>query len=359
MKINNLYIHFPFCKQICTYCDFFKIHANSDLMDKYIIYLKQEIKDTFCWLDLKTIYIGGGTPSLLPPSYLYSILKQLEPCTRDNCEISIEANPESVSVELLRCLNQFNISRISLGVQTTNLKILKLLNRHHDMDDVAQAVKLIRAHTNAQINFDFIYNLPLQKTQDLDNDFHLIKQLKPDHLSYYSLILQPHTPLYLVIKKLNLKKEGEFFEYLNQLVANSNYHQYEISNYAKSTQNQCQHNKAIWKSETYLGIGPSAVGLVKINNQFYLRTNSKSITNPWEAKLEKIKKKDWYFQNLMMGLRLKGGLNLNNLQHYETFLYFYSKINKLIKTKKLIITNNHLKVVDNYFHFLNNILLQF
>lgn len=287
---------------------------------------------------------------------LFQILQTVK---QKKCEVTIEANPETLNEELINLWNNLQVNRISMGVQTTNLKILKLLNRAHTLDDVEKNIKFIQKFSNIKLNLDFIYNLPLQNEDIVLNDLKYIARWKPDHLSFYSLILKDNTPLAVKLKELDLEKEGLFFDLIVKQLVKDGYLQYEISNFVKNLNNKCLHNSAIWHLEPYLGIGPGAISMLKINQKFYFKTNTRTFHTNWTKKFTKLSKYDYFFNKIMMGLRLKEGINLNLRENQHLVYYFWIKINKLLKNKTLLIENNYLKVSSKKWNFLNDILIKF
>lgn len=196
--LTSLYIHIPFCDNICTYCDFKKEIASSNKKANYISALIKELnyyKDDF--KKVKTIYIGGGTPSSLELNLLENLFKAIEEAidTKNLIEYSIETNPNDINQSFVSLITKYNVNRVSMGVQTFKVSLLKLLNRNHSIDDVYNAVSLLKKNNITKINIDMIFSIPTSNIVDLQNDLKHIKKLDVTHISYYSLILEEKTVL--------------------------------------------------------------------------------------------------------------------------------------------------------------------
>ncbi len=351
--INLLYIHIPFCNKICTYCDFTRYLKPKNSVSIFDNYLNDLFKELDSYLNkyefsLKSIYIGGGTPNILNNVQLEKLLKKLT--IFSPIEFTIELNPELVNKKQLTLLKKYNVNRLSVGVQTSNSKILKVLKREHTNIDVINTMKWARELNFNNISIDLIYNLPFQKLSDIENDFKLIEQIKPDHISWYSLILKENSILTKKGYQLNNFTDYEYDILINKKLKTMAYDRYEISNYSKGNKKSL-HNMGYWHSDNWLALGSGASSF--IGNE--LRNNNKKINylkHAYEATF--LSKKDYYFQILMMGLRLIDGIEIIN-KNKLAFNFYKEKINKLISDKKLIYKNNILKAND--INHLNTILV--
>ena len=194
--INAVYVHIPFCNNICSYCDFCKMYYNFELVDRYLEALDKEIKEKYQSNNIRTLYIGGGTPSSLTLEQidkLFLILKQIK--VNSDAEITFEVNVNDITEELLQKLKDNKVNRISIGIETINDKFLKLLNRNHTKQDVISKIDLSKKYFN-NINVDFMYAFPNQTLDDLILDLEFFKTLDVNHISIYSLILEKNTKLY-------------------------------------------------------------------------------------------------------------------------------------------------------------------
>lgn len=264
--MSGIYIHFPFCKSKCIYCNFYSVAALQQ-KDAYLHALQQEIELTTDYLPdkhISTLYFGGGTPSLLTPDELEAILfhLSLHYMFSTNAEITLEANPDQLTIDYLRELKRLGINRLSIGVQSFSNDILRRLKRRHTAEQALQALSAAFEVGFENVSIDLIYGIPYRKDNQWNKELAKAFSFPITHLSAYSLTVEPSTLLDLQIKKqqfLSLDEAQEECDY-KQLVdcaTNSGFEHYEISNFAK---NGCvsRHNFAYWEGVPYLGLGPSA-----------------------------------------------------------------------------------------------------
>src|SRR5690554_25281 len=343
--MKALYIHIPFCDHVCTYCDFYKMIAKDEVKIKYIKYLIKELKLKERYLkDIKTIYIGGGTPTALPINLLDEFLGQLSKYINlDNVvEFTIEANPNDVTVELTNILKRRRINRISLGVQTFNQKKINFLGRNHSKQKAIEAIQILNNVGFNNISVDLIYGAPNDKVESVENDLKIAVDLGVKHISAYSLILEEKTILYHLYKKGEFKPmdgdtEFEIFQNLVTFLRENNYNHYEISNYSLPGYESI-HNLIYWQNQNYLGIGASAS--YYIDNIRY--TNIKNLDKYYEGidkgelnYYEKIQltKLEQMQDEMIMGLRMTKGVNIKTFKEkfYANIIDVFPSINKLIK----------------------------
>ena len=196
-KVNSLYIHIPFCETICDYCDFTKLQYFRLFAEKYIDRLIDELNSEVKNRKLKTIYVGGGTPTSLEDDLFLKLLKAIKPYSEEVEEYTFECNPESLSLNKIKMMKEYGVNRISIGVESTDERILKSINRHHTFNDVKVAVELLRENGISNINLDLIIGLPNVSMKMLEKDIKNILSLNPDHISCYSLTVHEHTVFYL------------------------------------------------------------------------------------------------------------------------------------------------------------------
>lgn len=355
--IKSLYIHIPFCKQICTYCDFAKLVGNSSLMTEYTNALINELKYYRPQLsNIETIHIGGGTPSALPLSLLESILSSLMNIIpfQSLKEFGIEANPNDVSDAFVKLIKQYHVNRISLGVESSNPLHLKSMNRSHTIDQVYEAVERLHQHNFHNINLDFIYAWPNQTMEELKRDLRIALSLKPTHLSFYALILEPKTKLYHDYMKHEVSlvdedTDASMYEYLMDELPKHGYIQYEISNFAIKGY-ESKHNLAYWNLDEYLGIGMGAHSQVE-SKRFHNATQVKKyIQNVLihQSGVESTDPCDLIQETFIMGLRKIEGVNLHEVmaRFQVNPLILYPRILKNIEEKLLVIENDYLKLTQ-------------
>jgi len=268
-----LYIHIPFCRRKCTYCAFFSQKYREEDVQDYLRVLEQEIRVRRSWFpdtSFSSIYLGGGTPTVLPESVLDRIFNAVH-CSfilDRGCEFTIEANPENIQDKgFLRRLGSMGINRISLGVQSLDDELLNLLGRGHDAQRAGRAARMIRETELFDLSLDLIWGLPGQTLQGWLEELRRAADLEPQHLSCYGLSLEPGTRLASAAYNSGPACPGEDIlarMYLQgvRFLESRNFLQYEISNFARPG-HACRHNQGYWSQESYLGLGPSAVSTVQ------------------------------------------------------------------------------------------------
>ena len=318
----GLYIHIPFCKEKCHYCDFFSFRGKDDLMDPYVEALIHEINSfKNDDLDIDTIYMGGGTPSILMLSYIESIMAHVKKCfkVKDDAEITIEVNPGTVNKEKLAAYRAIGIKRLSMGAQTFKETHLKRLGRVHSVEDIKSTVQAGRKAGFENISLDLIYGLPDETLEELIEDVKAGIELGVDHLSLYGLIIEESTPFYKAYEKGNLNLPHEELllqmrETGSHLLAKAGFIHYEISNYGKKGFFS-KHNLIYWQCENYIGMGANASSYWQ--GQRYKNNDSISgyIAEKKEnknSKLDcyKIGNKEAIEEGILLGLRLIDGINI-------------------------------------------------
>ena len=279
MKKLGIYIHIPFCKKKCHYCDFISFSGKEKLIEEYINSLKKEISDYKINNEeylIETIYFGGGTPSFIESKYIIEILQELKQKFNisKNAEITIEINPGTVDEQKLKDYYDVGINRISFGLQTTRSELLKLVGRIHSYSSFLDAYKLARKIGFKNINVDLMIGLPVQTLKDVENDIERIVELKPEHISVYSLIVEEGTTIEQKINNKELYLPSEelerkmYWKVKNALEENG-YKHYEISNFSKPGY-KSKHNLACWNQEEYIGFGLAAHSY--IDNKRYSNT---------------------------------------------------------------------------------------
>ena len=265
----SLYIHFPFCTNICSYCDFFKVPYDEPLEKTYFDALEAElllIKDTIDpeLRKLETIYIGGGTPSLINLSLLEHFLDRLRKFFEmpGEMEFSFEINPESIDSDRLAVIKELGVNRPIFGIQSFNVGLLTLLNRKHNLNDSFRAVYLARALGFDNFGIDMIFGLPKQTVRNLSDDLNQLVDLAPPHVSYYQLTVEKNTPLDTKIKDGTLQVpdsdlSAAMYRAINEELKGHGCFRYEISSYALPGY-ECKHNLRYWEGGDFLGLGPAA-----------------------------------------------------------------------------------------------------
>ncbi len=275
MSINQkigLYIHIPFCQSKCPYCDFFSIVSNDKQFRRgYISALIREI-EIYCQkikdIEITSIYIGGGTPTVLEGRQLKDILSSCYQNFSINkeAEITIEANPGTIDCEKIKILFREGVNRISLGGQSFNDRVLKKIGRTHSKEDIINTYQLARYAGFNNINIDLMFGLPGLSKREFEKTLHELIQLRPEHISLYSLTVEPDTPFHKLVKTGRIRLPSDDFSnalFMNaiDLFSEYDYEQYEISNFALPGK-RCVHNETYWKNQPYLGIGAGATSYI-------------------------------------------------------------------------------------------------
>ncbi|QWC00642.1 radical SAM family heme chaperone HemW [Mycoplasmatota bacterium] len=365
--IKGLYIHIPFCDQICTYCDFCKM-VTSDHTKKE--YMRALIKEMEYYSDLlthiETIYIGGGTPSSIDNDLIDAFLEELSLMVdmKKIKEFTIEANPNDVNEEWIGILKKHHVTRVSMGVQSMNEDILKFLGRTHTIEIVEDAVDILKK-SDMNFNLDFLYAVPGQSKEDLINDLLYIKKFNPHHISYYSLILEDKTVLNYLINKHKVEDFSEdlareFGEIIDLELNDLGYQKYEFSNYCKPGF-ESKHNLIYWNLEEYLGIGLNASSQFNYTRMInpskisvYLDgINDKSLTM---HQLEDFNPK---LETLLVGLRKTNGIDLNAYKKKFNIGVFelYPQLNKYIELGLLKIEDSRLKFTNEGIYLSNQVFV--
>ena len=354
--IKHLYVHVPFCNSICSYCDFCHRIYNSELVDKWLVSLEKEINDK-CKDNYETIYIGGGTPTSLSFGQLEKLLQVIEPYSRNVKEYTIEVNPESLDIAKIKLFNKYHINRISMGVQTSDEDLLRLINRKHTFNDVRNAIKELKENGLSNISIDLMYSLPNQTMDILKKTLDDFISLDVPHVSLYSLTVEENTVFGKKgYKALDEDVEADMYEYIKSYLTTNGYNQYEVSNYSKKGY-ESKHNLGYWRYDDFLGVSLAASSKVGNNrwtntfsfDEYFKDTSAKS--EDLFLDIEDIK-----FENIMMSLRTIYGLNIENFNNkYKCDLL--TEFKKGVNNPNINIENGYLKCRN--IEILNNVLLDF
>lgn len=359
--MTSCYIHIPFCDSICTYCDFCKRYSNPKIVNKYLDELKKEVIDNYRGERLKTIYIGGGTPSSLDTTQLKKLLNIVKLLNiDDDYEFTFECNPESVTSEKITLLKEYGVNRISIGVESTNDNLLKYLGRNHTFEMVKEKIKLIKKIGINNISVDLIYALPSETISDLQNDLNNILALDVNHISTYSLEIHSHTVLG-INKTKNIPEEidSDMYNFICKYLKEHGYNHYEISNFCKDD-TYSHHNMVYWKNEEYYGFGLGASGYVNSIRYDNTRSMYKYCNNEKRLNSETISKKDKISYELILGFRLINGINkLDFKKKYGLELVDQYNIKVLLKEGLLVDDGLNVKVSYDKIYIENIILENF
>ncbi len=340
----SVYVHIPFCRSRCSYCDFyFEVGAGSSLVTQTLDRILEEAAWFARRLErprIRTIYLGGGTPSLIPAPELARFLAGLSDSlglAGSVREWTIEANPESVSDEFLTAAAAAGVDRLSLGIQSFQDGLLRRLGRRANADAIDAALATIGTVWSGRLTVDLMTGIPGQTRRDLDADLERLGALRPGHVSLYSLTVEPGTPLVRAIDRgkvtpLPQEEQDQFWIDARDRLISAGYRWYEVSNYALPGE-ESLHNPVYWRSEPYLGLGPGAVGTVPVGaaplsggGTSPHRTIPARLTNPplaaylagpaqeWKREVEQLDDQTLLFEHFMLGLRTERGICVGRLK---------------------------------------------
>lgn len=355
----SVYIHIPFCKNICSYCDFCKVYYNSNLVDKYLNTLEKEIKLNYKGEVIETIYIGGGTPSALSEEQLTKLLNILKIFNTSNLEYTIECNIDDITESKIKIFKEFGINRISVGVQTFNDKYIKFLNRKHNKHEVFEKMRMLKKYIN-NINIDLIYAIPGQTLEELKEDIDCVLSLDISHISTYSLIIEEHTKLYIDdVQNIDESLDYEMYKLICSKLKDHGYNHYEISNFSKEGY-ESRHNLVYWNNKNYYGFGLGASGY--IGNMRY--ENTRSINNYFKEiyvlNKHELNIDETIENEFMLGLRKIKGINKDLFyEKYGIDIYDIKNVKEMIQEKKLIDDKENIYINSDYLYVSNDILVKF
>jgi len=364
--VEHIYIHVPFCLRKCGYCSFYSEILDEKSKYEYLQFLLQEIK---LWqqkfiLKPKTIYFGGGTPSLLSGDEIDSIincfdLSQIE-------EVTLEANPANITEKYAEEISQTKINRISLGIQSFQNNELKLLGRIHDSSQAEKAHKILRKSGFRNISFDLIYGLPNQTEAELLSSIEKFIELGPEHISTYCLSLEEDVPMYPMKSKIPTDKSvSDFYNLIRENLLISGYEQYEISSFSKPGF-ESKHNLCYWTDKPYLGLGPAAAGYLRSSRytnpsnleDYYHQKNTMQISQIQKILSSEDHEKEYIF----LALRKAEGMNLKefNVNFGIDFLKKYEKIvDKFQRGNLLEIEGDFIRLSPAAYFVSNEIFAEF
>ncbi|MGL5354336.1 MAG: radical SAM family heme chaperone HemW [Clostridium sp.] len=321
LKELSLYVHVPFCKQKCFYCDFPSYATLESLMEDYVEALCKEIEEKATGYLINSIFIGGGTPSYLETHQIKKVLKTISKLNfSENMEFSMECNPGALEEEKLVAMFEGGVNRISMGLQAVQDTLLKSIGRIHTFNQFEENFKLARKVGFNNINIDLMFGLPNQKVSEWKETLETIAKIGPNHISAYSLIIEEGTCFYKMWNndKLILPSEDderEMYEITKDILKKYGYNQYEVSNYCKDGY-ECDHNKVYWRCLPYLGVGSSSSSFVNGERFKNINDVAKYIDNinaglNVEEEREENSKEDNIEEFMFMGLRLTEGISKN------------------------------------------------
>lgn len=398
----EIYIHIPFCVKKCDYCDFLSAPADLETKEKYVEALINEIKlnkNKMSEYVVDTVFIGGGTPSLLEENQISKIMSVL----RDNCnmsenpEITIECNPGTITESKLWKYKKSGINRISFGLQSANDEELKSIGRIHNYAGFLESYNLARKCGFDNINVDLMSALPGQTLKSYEETLNKVVRLEPEHISAYSLIVEENTLMYDRVKKAQIKginilpdeeSERKMYYLTNNILRSNGYRKYEISNYSKPGK-ECKHNIGYWQRKEYLGFGIGAASLYKenrynnisdINKYIEVLTNNikdnsinnvgnssevenqVNILNSIVKNLQQLTERDRMEEFMFLGLRMMEGVSMEKFERYfgKPYMEVYGKVQERMEDKRFLINDNgYVKLTEFGIDLSNYVMSEF
>lgn len=327
--VESAYIHIPFCKSKCAYCSFVSFNK-LEMITGYVYALLKDISDNYCGEKLRTLYFGGGTPSLLPIDLLSKIIKKFN--FQNNYELTIEINPDDANLEYFSALKSLGVNRLSLGSQTFDDEILKLIGRRHDSNAIVNAVKLAKEVGFTNISVDLIYGLPLQTIDGLKCDLEKFLELGIQHVSTYGLKIEEGSKwgrgkcikgdtLAISIEEGTTEiclpdddAQADMYELINNTLEKNGYYRYEVSNFAKSGY-ESKHNLNYWDNNEYYGFGCAAHGYVDGIRYSNYSTLDEYMAKPSTHELgHTLSQQEKLEEEIFLGFRKRSGINVNKIK---------------------------------------------
>ncbi|HBA27400.1 MAG TPA: coproporphyrinogen III oxidase [Nitrospinae bacterium] len=388
-KKIGIYIHFPFCIKKCGYCDFNSYSNMEGIINEYVEAVKKEISLISCQpsalslqpYEIISIFFGGGTPTMLESGQLVGTLNFCKESfnLKPNAEITIEANPETLTIDKLKALKKGGFNRISIGVQSFNDKLLKKLGRVHDSKKAYQGILSARDAGFKNISIDLMFGIPDETIGDWESDIKTAIELNPEHISTYNLTIEKGTQFW---SKTQAKacgyqlpdedKQLEMYERGIEFLTMAGYGHYEISNFAKHSK-KCLHNQIYWRNEEYLGIGAGAYSYIDRERRWNIKSPVEYMGKIKEhgargegrgavAGSERLEMKGVMGETIMMGLRMLKGINLQNFKKrfgVEIQSTFSDVISRLLSNNLIIFDNGNLKLTHKGLLFYNDVSIEF
>jgi len=380
MKSISIYLHIPFCVRKCSYCDFVSYSAKpfeeNHCINRYFDAIKQELiryKEKLSTYEVATIYLGGGTPSAVDGRLIHDLLIMIRASLNvtNDAEITIEVNPGTLTHDKLNHYKAAGINRVSMGLQTTNDQLLETIGRIHSTNDFITSYHALRDAGFNNISLDLMFGLPGQTLSDIDRAINLIDQLKPQHVSAYSLKIEEGTPLFDAYEKGSVQLpseelEREMYYRINSKLRELGIYQYELSNYALPGW-ESKHNTVYWENKPYLGVGVSShskLDDIRFSNTSNIHEYMDSIQKGESVIIdsEPIDAEEDLFESIILGLRLNKGIQIDllNERYAIDFEARYEKVlSSLIQNHLIIREGNTIKLTELGRDLANQVFLRF
>ena len=375
----GIYIHIPFCKKKCKYCDFISFSSSCENIDRYFKAIINEINDKEISnlenREISTIYIGGGTPSFVDSKYIINVMNALKNKfkIKDNAEITIEINPGTIDSKKLIDYKNIGINRVSIGLQTTNDRLLNLIGRIHNYNDFLNTYKLVKDIGFENINVDLMLALPTQTKEELIESLNKVIKENPTHISVYSLILEENTELEKLILDgtydlVDEETERRMYWIAKEILEKNGYKHYEISNFSK-VNSESKHNLDCWNQNEYIGYGLAAHSYLKnkrFSNTINLEEYIKNIENNQYIQNVEVHEEqngeDAKKEFMMLGLRKIEGVSISEFEkkfRINPLFYFRFEISKLTDEELIEVDLDNIKLTKKGLDFANKVFEEF
>ncbi len=367
IKLKGLYIHIPFCIRKCAYCGFYSVDSfDKQTLENFTDTVVAELKDRISYLRSPyTLYIGGGTPTVLPIKFLERIVNTVFALLGEPYEFTIEANPGTVTPSLLKRLKKLGVNRLSLGIQSFRDDLLRVLGRAHTSSEAYKSLDWAQ-NIFENVNVDLMFGIPTQTLKDLEWDLKTIFMFAPPHISYYGLSVEENTLLGSLVSSgiVSLIDDdlwAKMYDMVRLTLTGKGYQHYEISNYAKAGF-ACIHNMIYWRRREYIGLGPSAVSFIRGRREKNVESVKGYIsaykkTGKFKRDIELIDFKRECIESLMLSLRTSRGIHESNLKRWGCES-IRKRIKDLVNLGFLETRDNWIKIKEEFWSISNRILAE-
>ena len=373
-KEVGIYVHIPFCKRKCDYCDFISYSNKDSKIEEYVESVKKEIELQKIKSEITTVYIGGGTPSYIESKYIKDIINEVKKKNiSENSEITIEVNPGTVTLEKLKDYKSVGINRLSIGLQSAKNELLNQIGRIHDYEQFLEVYNMARKVGFKNINVDLMLGLPNQRISDLKETLEKVLKLQPEHISVYSLIVEDGTPIANKIEQGELELPEEELErnmywYVKNTLELNGYKHYEISNFAKQGY-ESKHNVNCWNQQEYIGIGVAAHSYRDITRYSNTEQLGEYIRNVQRENLERNriiheiqKEDDAKKEYMLLGLRQIEGVKISRFKEKfgdNPIYLFRNELKKLVEEELINVDEDNIRLTNKGIDLANLVWAEF
>lgn len=356
--MRSVYIHIPFCNSICSYCDFCKFIYIDEWANKYLDFLKNEIEKYYEGDTVKSIYIGGGTPSSLSESNLNKLIEIVSHIKlKKYGEFTFECNVNDINEKMLSILKEAGVNRLSIGVESFNKYNLKFLNRKHNKKEIFKNIELAKNMGFDNISVDLIYALPIENMFVLRNDISNILKLKPQHISTYSLIIEDHTVLKnKKVLPIDEALDFKMYKYICKKLKSKDYNHYEVSNFALNGY-ESEHNLTYWNNDEYYGFGLSSHGYVNSIRYENTKNFNKYLKHDYRLNELLVSIQEEMENELILGLRKLKGISISDFEkRFNKDIFEVFKITEAIEKGYLVKEKDNIYIPEEKLYVMNEIL---